>query len=248
MIVELKKMLLLIPTIVAVLFSASIAMTTTSVYSQGTEGDTQEETGTEGSEGTEETEGTEGDTQEETGTEGSEGTEVTEGTEGDTQEETEANGQVLTAELSGENEVPATESNATGVADFQLSTGDDEQEVGYSVNLTGFDDITAAHIHSGSEGDNGPIVVTLSSGAEAEDDSDEIQLNGDITAADLEGPLEDSEITDLVDLLNNGSAYVNVHTEIYPDGAIRGQIGSGESPSSNASSSSTGVEPSPSVP
>ncbi len=210
-------MLLLIPTIVAVLFSASIAMTTTSVYSQGTEGDTQEETGTEG---TEETEATEGDTQEETGTEG------TEETEGDTQEETDADGQVLTAELSGENEVPATESNSTGVADFQLSTGDDEQEVGYSVNLTGFDDIGAAHIHSGSEGDNGPIVVTLSNGAEAEDDSDEIQLNGDITAADLEGPLEDSEMTDLVDLLNNGSAYVNVHTEIYPDGAIRGQIGS----------------------
>jgi len=42
------------------------------------------------------------------------------------------------------------------------------------------------------------------------------------------GPLEDSEIADLVDLMNNGSAYVNVHTEIYPDGAIRGQISSGE--------------------
>lgn len=228
MIVELKKMLLLIPTIVAVLFSASIAMTTTSVYSQGTEGDAQEETETE------EIEGTEG----------------TEETEGDTQEETDADGEVLTAELSGENEVPATESNAPGVADFQLRTADDEQEVGYSVNLTGFDDIAAAHIHSGSEGDNGPIVVTLSNGAEAEDDSDEIQLNGDITAADLEGPLEDSEIADLVDSLNNGSAYVNVHTEVYPDGAIRGQIGSssgsGESPSGNASS--TEEELSPSVP
>jgi hypothetical protein len=227
MIIELKKMLLLTPTIVAVLFSASIAMTTTSVYSQGTDGETQEETGTEGTEGTE-------------------------ATEGDTQQETDGDGQVFTAELSGENEVPATESNATGVADFQPTTADDEQEVGYSVNLTGFDDIAAAHIHSGSEGDNGPIVVTLSNGAEAEDDSDEIQLNGDITSADLEGPLEDSEIANLVDLINNGSAYVNVHTEVYPDGAIRGQIGSGsdsdsgESPSSNASS--TQVESSPSVP
>jgi hypothetical protein len=229
MIVEVNKILLLIPTIVAVLFSVSVGMTTTSVYSQGTEGDTQE--------------GTEGDTQGEAGTEG---TAETEETEGETQEETESDGQVFTAELSGENEVPATESNATGVADFQLSAGDDGQEIGYSVNLTGFDDIAAAHIHSGSEGDNGPIVVTLSDGAEAEDDSDEIQLTGDITAANLEGPLEDSEIADLVDSMNNGSTYVNVHTELYPDGAIRGQIDSGESPSGNASS--TVEEPSPSVP
>jgi hypothetical protein len=137
-------------------------------------------------------------------------------------------GQTFSATLSGENEVPPTESNATGVAQFQLSDGDDGQEVAYSVNLTGFDDITAAHIHSGNEGENGPIVATLSEGEEADGDSVELQLTGNIQTNDLAGPLEDSEIADLVDLMNNGSAYVNVHTEIYPDGAIRGQISSGE--------------------
>jgi hypothetical protein len=137
-------------------------------------------------------------------------------------------GQTFSATLSGENEVPPTESNATGVAQFQLSDGDDGQEVAYSVNLTGFDDITAAHIHSGNEGENGPIVATLSEGEEADGDSVELQFTGNIQTNDLAGPLEDSEIADLVDLMNNGSAYVNVHTEIYPDGAIRGQISSGE--------------------
>lgn len=137
-------------------------------------------------------------------------------------------GQTFSATLSGENEVPPTESNATGVAQFQLSDGDDGQEVAYSVNLTGFDDITAAHIHSGNEGENGPIVATLSQGEEADGDSVELQFTGNIQTNDLAGPLEDSEIADLVDLMNNGSAYVNVHTEIYPDGAIRGQISSGE--------------------
>lgn len=135
-------------------------------------------------------------------------------------------GQTFSATLSGENEVPPTESNATGVAQFQLGTGDDGQEVAYSVNLTGFDDIAAAHIHSGNEGENGSIVATLSEGEEADGDSVELQFNGDIQTNDLAGPLEDSEIADLVDLMNNGSAYVNVHTEIYPDGAIRGQISS----------------------
>ena len=133
-------------------------------------------------------------------------------------------GQSFSATLSAKDEVPLTKSNATGVAQFQLSSGDDAQDVAYSVNLTGFDDITAAHIHSGNEGENGPIVATLSEGAEADGDSVELELNGDITTNDLEGPLEDSEIADLVDLMNNGSAYVNVHTEIYPDGAIRGQV------------------------
>ena len=133
-------------------------------------------------------------------------------------------GQTFSATLSGENEVPPTESNSTGVALFEQSTGDDGQEVAYSVNLTGFDDIVAAHIHSGNEGENGSIVATLSEGEEADGDSVELQFTGDIQSNDLEGPLEDSEIADLVDLMNNGSAYVNVHTEIYPDGAIRGQI------------------------
>ena len=39
---------------------------------------------------------------------------------------------------------------------------------------------------------------------------------------------KDKEISDLVSLMSDGNAYVNVHTEKYPDGAIRGQISSGE--------------------
>jgi len=88
-------------------------------------------------------------------------------------------GQTFSATLSPQDEVPPTKSNATGVAQFQQSTGDD-QEVAYSVNLTGFDDIAAAHIHSGNEGENGPIVATLSEGEEADGDSVELQFNGDI--------------------------------------------------------------------
>jgi hypothetical protein len=153
-------------------------------------------------------------------------------------------GQTFSATLSPQDEVPPTKSNATGVAQFQQSTGDDQ--VAYSVNLTGFDDIAAAHIHSGNEGENGPIVATLSEGEEADGDSVELQFNGDIQTSDLEGPLEDSEIADLVEIMSNGSAYVNVHTEIYPDGAIRGQItttsGSAETGANGNATTRLGVQ------
>ena len=89
----------------------------------------------------------------------------------------------------------------------------------------GLKKITGAHIHSGATGENGDVVATLSKEVTAEDqDNPEIQLTGNVTKDELAGPLEGKEISDLVSIMNNGSAYVNVHTEIYPDGAIRGQI------------------------
>jgi CHRD domain len=47
---------------------------------------------------------------------------------------------------------------------------------------------------------------------------------GTLTAADLVGPLQGKSISDLVDQIKAGNAYVNVHTEKYPAGEIRGQI------------------------
>ena len=87
-----------------------------------------------------------------------------------------------------------------------------------------------AHIHNGTTGENGDIVATLSNGksAEGDDRPPQIGFAGNITSNELQGPLEDKEISDLVSLMSDGNAYVNVHTEKYPDGAIRGQISSGE--------------------
>ena len=47
---------------------------------------------------------------------------------------------------------------------------------------------------------------------------------GYITSSDLVGPLKGKQISDLVKLINDGEAYVNVHTETNPKGEIRGQI------------------------
>ncbi|MDF2737066.1 MAG: hypothetical protein K0S93_922, partial [Nitrososphaeraceae archaeon] len=61
-------------------------------------------------------------------------------------------------ELSGNEEVPPVQTDATGSADFTAPHFDN---IGYSVNVSNIDKVTAAHIHIGKLGENVPIVVTL---------------------------------------------------------------------------------------
>jgi len=46
---------------------------------------------------------------------------------------------------------------------------------------------------------------------------------GKITSSDLQGPLADKQISDLVNIIKSGGAYVNVHTQQNQNGEIRGQ-------------------------
>ena len=131
------------------------------------------------------------------------------------------------ADLSGKDEVPPTESNATGTAEILFNN--DSSQASYFVNTTGFEKITGAHIHNGSQGVNGDVIAALSKEKSSKNkDNPSIWFAGDIKSSDLQGPLKGKEISDLANLLNNGSAYVNVHTADNPDGAIRGQLSAGE--------------------
>jgi hypothetical protein len=124
----------------------------------------------------------------------------------------------FTATLSGQNEVPPTQSQATGNAEFRPS-GD---SVGYIVNASNIQNITAGHIHVGAPGENGPIVVTLFNFSSAQD---QYSANGaTINASDLQGLLEGQQISDLVSMMKSGNTYVNIHTTQNPNGEIRGQI------------------------
>ena len=133
-------------------------------------------------------------------------------------------GQSFSATLSGKDEVPPTESNSTGTAKFQVN--ENNSQVSYWVNITGIKKVNQAHIHNGTSGENGDIVATLSKGksAKGDDRPPQIGFAGKITKDDLQGPLKGKEISDLVSLMSDGSAYVNVHTDKYPEGAIRGQV------------------------
>jgi hypothetical protein len=129
--------------------------------------------------------------------------------------------QKFTATLSGQEEVPPTNSQATGMAEVTV-TGNNAQ---YSVNATNMQGVTAGHIHSGGQGENGPIVVTL---FKNESPTNEVSETGSITADKLEGPMAGKQLADLVTAMTNGETYVNVHTEQNPNGEIRGQITSSQ--------------------
>ena len=80
------------------------------------------------------------------------------------------------------------------------------------------------HIHTGKMGENGDPVAGLFAGPKKEGKFHGVLAKGTITDNDLVGPLAGKTIADLVAMIKDGSAYVNVHTDKYPDGEIRGQI------------------------
>ncbi|MDP9489984.1 MAG: CHRD domain-containing protein [Thermoproteota archaeon] len=126
--------------------------------------------------------------------------------------------------LNGKNEVPShSDVTATGMSGFIVNSGN--SKVWYQIEGEGLKGVTQAHIHSGEASENGPVVATLFKGSK--DIVNGALVQGSITADKLEGPLKGKSISDLVSLIDKSSAYVNVHTQSFPDGEIRGQIGKG---------------------
>jgi hypothetical protein len=130
--------------------------------------------------------------------------------------------QKFTAKLTAKEEVPPNDSPATGMASVKTS----ESEAGFEVNVTDIDKATAAHIHLGEKGKNGPVVVTLFKSDTPTEMKNGTLGEGNFTASNFEGPMKDKGLNDLVTAMQNGSTYINVHTTDMPDGEIRGQLAS----------------------
>ena len=132
----------------------------------------------------------------------------------------------FTAHLNGDQEVPPATTNATGQAKFQVSK--DGQSVSYKLIVANINDVRMAHIHIAPAGVNGPVTVWLYPDAPPAllipGQTNGILAEGSFTQSNLVGPLAGMEISDLVAAMKAGNAYVNVHTDAYPGGEIRGQI------------------------
>lgn len=126
------------------------------------------------------------------------------------------------AKLTGGEVMPMITTKAGGEADFKLSK--DGKELSYVLKLKGIENVMAAHIHAGKKGENGGPVAGLFAGPEKEGMFSGELAKGVITDKDLVGSLAGKTIGDLVTMIREGGAYVNVHTTKYPDGEVRGQI------------------------
>lgn len=85
-------------------------------------------------------------------------------------------------------------------------------------NLTS--DATAAHIHCGAAGTNGPVGVTLFSGSMGTSNT----IKGNFDAPDPENACGWATVGDVLAAIEAGNAYVNLHTVNYPAGELRGQL------------------------
>src|SRR5690554_321141 len=120
------------------------------------------------------------------------------------------------ARLSGENEVPAVSTEGSGYVVVEVA--EDGASIDYRLYATGMADVTMAHIHVGAEGENGPPVVFLFGPEDPGVMADGLLASGTIEEADLieEPGVFDGTMSQLIELIEAGEAYVNVHTETNP--------------------------------
>lgn len=114
----------------------------------------------------------------------------------------------LEAGLNGDKEVPGPgDPNGKGNAVIKLK--DEEGKICYNISFKKIGKAMAAHIHQGGRKSSGDVVVTLWSGAKGSPQQGCVEASSDTIGSIAANPRQ---------------YYVNLHTEAYPDGAIRGQL------------------------
>jgi hypothetical protein len=110
--------------------------------------------------------------------------------------------------LDAEQETAEVNSMGLGLATFNLSkTG---MKINYRVVVDGLTDQAAmAHLHMAPAGQDGPVVVNLTDG-----------IDGNV----ISGSFDPTEFEGLLEAMNAGEIYINVHTAQFPGGEVRGQL------------------------
>jgi hypothetical protein len=148
-----------------------------------------------------------------------------------------ANGPTFRASLTGYQEVPSVSSRADG--EFAARLAADGRSVEYTLAYAGLQaDVVMAHIHFAQKSVNGPIIVWLCGTAAQPGPTGTATCPGrsgvvhgvftsdNVLASPTTQQLAAGELSELVDAMRAGVAYVNVHSTVSPGGEIRGQIGS----------------------
>ncbi|MDD2769263.1 MAG: CHRD domain-containing protein [Methylococcus sp.] len=128
---------------------------------------------------------------------------------------------------------------ALGTADFLIS--DDRSSIKYTLNVSVMPatSIFMSHIHLGPNGTNGPVIFWLYGYAAAAPSNSPVpppfpidngpftgEISGVLTAADFVATpsVGMNTLSEAIDNILAGNAYVNIHTVAYPIGEIRGSM------------------------
>jgi hypothetical protein len=152
---------------------------------------------------------------------------------------------VFDAKLSGLQEVPSVSTPGWGRlrAKFDAKAGEIHFRLSYG-DLEG-DAVRFAHVHFGQRSTNGGVAVFLCTNEAAPPGVPAPPtcpppsggvVEGVLSAADVLGPaaqgIEPGELEELVRAMRRGASYVNVHSDLFPGGEIRGQLREEEPPKS----------------
>jgi hypothetical protein len=119
---------------------------------------------------------------------------------------------VFTTQLRAENEVPFSNSEATGVSQIKVRNDGTIEFMTHILNEGG-ETFFAGHIHIAPEGVPGPVVQSLFQGGPTSDA--QIMQSGEVSNPALGAAI----------CSNPTAYYVNYHTTEHPAGALRGQLG-----------------------
>jgi mannitol-specific phosphotransferase system IIBC component len=110
----------------------------------------------------------------------------------------------VTAQLSGDKQVPAIETKATGKSTIKV---EEDKSVSGKVTVENMTP-TAAHIHQGPPDKDGPVVIPLKKTSEK---TFSVPANTKMTDEQFAA-------------FKEGNLYINVHSKKYPSGEIRAQM------------------------
>jgi hypothetical protein len=123
----------------------------------------------------------------------------------------------FSANLTGDQEVPAVTTTASGSATVNIITDSEVTEINYEVTYSGLSGpLMAAHIHLGAAGVAGGVMLPLVIGPSP--------FSGTLKEADLTPTGGVTTFAQAIDAIRAGDTYINLHTAANPGGEIRGQL------------------------
>ncbi|WP_044796905.1 CHRD domain-containing protein [Bacillus cereus] len=126
------------------------------------------------------------------------------------------------SKLNGTNVVPPVATLASGLA--FLGTDDSLTMITFIISVNDLNQYTSAQLRLGLPGSNGPVVATLFETCRRSISVGPGTVFGTITREDLLGPLSGRSIEVFVRRMALESVYINVTSERFPKGEIRGQV------------------------